>query len=193
MYKLCKTERSADRQRQMEYGLLELMNSTPYEEISVSDLCQYMQVPRKSFYRYFSSKDGALHALLDHTMIDYDGFHIIYADHERRALEKELARFFQFWMQQKLLLEALAKNNMSGKLVERAMHYVLSSDANSSRSNNDQAQYVRKQVSLFCISGLMSMVLTWHMDGYPKQPEEMATIIADLVCQPLFPNMQNYF
>ena len=72
MYKLCKTEQSAQRQRQLEEGLLTAMKTKRYEEITISDLCEQMDIPRKSFYRYFSSKDGALHALIDHTLLDFE-------------------------------------------------------------------------------------------------------------------------
>ena len=58
MYKLCKTEQSANRQRQLEEGLLQIMLTRHFEEVSVSELCDQLQIPRKSFYRYFSSKDG---------------------------------------------------------------------------------------------------------------------------------------
>ena len=74
MYKLCKTEQSATRQKMLELGLLNCMLTRHYEEISVSDLCTAMDIPRKSFYRYFSGKDGALHALIDHTLMGYEGF-----------------------------------------------------------------------------------------------------------------------
>ena len=77
MYKLCKTEQSANRQRQLEQGLLSMMAETQYDQISVSDLCTYLQVPRKSFYRYFTSKDGALHALVDHTLMEYESITIL--------------------------------------------------------------------------------------------------------------------
>ena len=72
MYKLCKTEQSAARQRQLEQGLLQAMRTQQYEEISISDLCDRLEIPRKSFYRYFSSKDGALAALLDHTLMEFE-------------------------------------------------------------------------------------------------------------------------
>ena len=74
MYKLCKTERSANRQRQLEEGLLTAMETTRYDDISVSDLCEQMDIPRKSFYRYFDSKDGALQALIDHTLMEFELF-----------------------------------------------------------------------------------------------------------------------
>ena len=51
MYKLCKTEQSAQRQRELEYGLLDAMLVKNYEDISISDLCDHLQIPRKSFYR----------------------------------------------------------------------------------------------------------------------------------------------
>ena len=71
MYKLCVSEQSAQRQRELEAGLLELMQTRSYEDITVSDLCDHLEIPRKAFYRYFSGKDGALHALLDHTLLEY--------------------------------------------------------------------------------------------------------------------------
>ena len=190
MYKQCKTEQSALRQRKLEAGLLELMSIKPYEDISVSDLCDYLQIPRKSFYRYFSSKDGALNALLDHTMMDYEGFNAVYADGDSRTLQKELTQFFLFWMKHKDLLDALARNNMSGSIVERTMTNISSNGMIPQRFMSDATLFARKQVSLFCVSGLMSIVLTWHHDGYPQSAEQMAAITARLVSEPLFPNLQ---
>ena len=45
MYKQCRTEQSAARQRQLEQGLLQVMLKRQYEEISVSDLCAEIGVP----------------------------------------------------------------------------------------------------------------------------------------------------
>ena len=189
MYKQCKTEQSALRQRQLEAGLLQLMSVKRYDEITVSDLCDHLQIPRKSFYRYFSSKDGALNALLDHTMMDYEGFNAINTDNSPRTLHKELTQFFLFWMEHKELLDALSKNNMSGSLVERTISHIYTGDVIPQRFLSDETIYARRQVSLFCISGLMSIVLTWHKDGYPESAEQMAAITARLVSEPLFPNL----
>ena len=190
MYKQCKTEQSAARQRQMEQGLLQLMKVKPFEEISVSDLCDHLQIPRKSFYRYFSSKEGAFHALLDHTMMEYEGFNAVYSDGDHRTLQKELTQFFLFWMEHKELLDALSRNNMSGSLVERTLSHIATGEVIPPRFLSEETLYARKQVSLFCIAGLMSIVLTWHRDGYPQSAERMAAITARLVSQPLFPNVQ---
>ncbi len=190
MYKQCKTERSAARQRLFEQGLLEIMTIKQYDEISVIDICDHLQIPRKSFYRYFSSKDGALHALLDHTMMDYESFNVVYAEGQNRSLQKELTQFFLFWQSQKDLLDALFRSNMSGTLVEHTIAHISEDGIIPKRFLSNELAHVRKQVNLFCVSGLMSMVLAWHKEGYPHPAEEMASITARLVSQPLFPQMQ---
>lgn len=192
MYKLCKTEHSAARQRQIEYGLLDLMSLKPYDDISVSDLCDHMQIPRKSFYRYFSGKEGALHALLDHTMLDYEGFNAVYLNNDRRTLEKELSQFFMFWLTQKKLLDVLVRNKLSGLLVERALSNAIQSTTIPQRFLRDLSPFMQKQINLFCISGLMSIVLTWHQDGYQESVEQMAESTTRLLSYPLFPDIQDF-
>ena len=44
MYKLCKTEQSAARQRQLEQGLLAAISVRRYEDLSVSDLCDQLVI-----------------------------------------------------------------------------------------------------------------------------------------------------
>jgi AcrR family transcriptional regulator len=191
MYKLCKTEQSAKRQRQLEQGLLSMMTSTQYEQISVSDLCDHMQVPRKSFYRYFASKDGALHALIDHTLMEYEGINLVYRRGEKRTILLELTQFFQFWRNKKDFLDALQKSRMSGMLVERSMAHATVMNGVPPRFLPNDPPEVQRQVILFCVSGLLSMVLSWHRDGYVQSPEQMARIATRLLDQPLFPNLEH--
>jgi len=192
MYKLCKTEQSANRQRQLENGLLAAMLSRHYEEISVSDLCDNLNIPRKSFYRYFSSKDGALHALIDHTLIGFEGFTLPYRRGVGRTLLGELEGFFQFWVEHKPLLDALCRSSMSGVLIERAITHALSESVMPSRFLPMDSREMQKQITMFGVCGLMSMVLTWHHDKYPKSALEMARIAARLLEQPLFPNADSF-
>ena len=191
MYKLCHTEESSRRQRELEQGLLRAMLHRQYEDISVSDLCDYMQVPRKSFYRYFASKDGALHALIDHTLMEYESINLVYKEGEKRTVHLELTQFFQFWIEKKPLLDALQKSRMSGILVERSMAHATSMHGIPARFLPDDSTEVRHQVIVFCVSGLLSMVFSWHREGYPRSAEQMATIVTRLLSQPLFANIDH--
>lgn len=192
MYKLCKTEQSAKRQRTLENGLLSMMITMQYDQITVSDLCDYMKVPRKSFYRYFASKDGALHALIDHTLMEYESLSLIYQEGKKRTIRLELTQFFQFWLEKKPFLDALRKSGMSGMLVERSMSHATAKHGIPTRFLPNDPPDVRRQVIMFCVSGLLSMVLFWHHDGYQQTPAQMAHIAARLLDQPLFPNLEQY-
>lgn len=187
MYKICKSEQSARRQQQLEEGLLQLMGECEYDSISVSDLCSRLQVPRKSFYRYFSGKDGALHALIDHTLLRYEEFTLFRSSDERRSLQRELTGFFRFWQEQKPFLDALSHSHMDGILVERSIRHALSASGIPSRFLPPDNPELRRQTVLFFVSGLMHMILFWHRSGYHPPAELMAVMAVQLIGHPLFP------
>lgn len=193
MYKLCKTEQSAQRQRQLEEGLKKVMLTKHFEEISVSDLCDQLQVPRKSFYRYFSSKDGALYGLIDHTMMEYERFAVARQKVTGRTLSNELESFFQFWVEHKDLLDALQKSGLSGVLIERSISHALGETVMPKRFLPRDSRDMQRQVTMFGVCGLMSMVLSWHHDGYKETPTQLARVACRLLGQPLFPNAESFF
>ena len=188
MYKLCKTEQSADRQRALEAGLLSVMGAHHYDEISVSDLCDRMGVPRKSFYRYFSGKDGALHALIDHTLMEFEGFALQASASTKRTVYTEMEQFFQFWVHQKDLLDALQRSGMTGVLFQRCLHHALDGDGVPHRFLPHNEKVTREYAALFGICGLMSLVTQWHQGGFTQSPWQMAQITAKLMTEPLFQN-----
>lgn len=189
MYKVCKTEQSAQRQRTLEEGLLEAMTQYHYEELSVIDLCDRMAIPRKSFYRYFSGKEGALHALIDHTLMRYDSSELWLSKGDRNAVIQELIHFFSFWIGQKPLLDALAKSNLSGVLVQRSMEYALG-EAGGRRKQGNADMGEMEYGIMFAISGLMTMTVQWHHCGYDLSLEQMANISLRLLTKPLMEGVE---
>lgn len=179
MYKLCKTEQSSTRQRELELGLLEMMKQQRYEDITISDFCVRLQIPRKAFYRYFSGKDGALFALLDHTMLEFltKGIFRSYQD---------LERFFEFWYAQKSLLDVLARSGLSGILVERATALALK-ERMFPRAFLPLGENKQTIALSFAVCGMMSMVIQWHHTGFLQTPQEMACLSKMLLTNPLMP------
>ena len=192
MYKLCKTEQSAARQRELELKLAEQMNLCRYEEISVSDFCAFAGIPRKAFYRYFSNKDGALYALLDHTMLDFELFRDPPEVTEKKGLHADLESFFRFWRLHSQLLEALEHSGLSGVLMERAISNV-SAAAQEKKVLWIDNPRMRDHVIRFVVCGLMIMVISWHKEGYQESPQQMAKLALKLISEPLVPVMKNLF
>lgn len=191
VYKLCKTEQSASRQRQLELGLLQAMQERRFEDISVSDLCEQMDIPRKSFYRYFSGKDGALHALIDHTLMEYESFTRHYIESNTRSLQGDLEQFFLFWMHQRQLLDALGKNALSGVLVLRAIEYSVNDSVFPARFLSGETRTAQEHVVGFAVCGLLTMTLKWHQNGYRENVHDLAQVACRLLTQPLFPSADN--
>ena len=183
MYKICQTEQSTRRQRELEKGLLQLMLKRNYEDISVSDLCDYLQIPRKSFYRYFTSKDGALYALIDHTLADF--FEMPTAQNKNRGTAVgDLDLYFVFWYENRLLLDALKRSSLSGILVERATNFALQ-EGHLPQQFKRFSSEVRGVAMAFSVCGLMSMILQWHRQGFRVSPDEMTQLAVAMLTTPL--------
>ena len=190
MYKICKSDKSQQRQRELEQGLLRAMLRRQYEDISVSELCQQMQMPRKSFYRYFTGKDGCLHALIDHAMMDFE----LMITRDVPASTEDPLRYMQFvfsyWKGQKKLLDALQHSGISGLLVQRAMEYAKETELWPIFLRSPVEQQRRNFTMLFTVCGIMTIITQWHHDGFIESVKEMAEIALRLVSEPLYANVK---
>ncbi|MBE6959179.1 MAG: TetR/AcrR family transcriptional regulator [Ruminococcaceae bacterium] len=183
MYKVCLTDQSSKRQRELEKGLLQLMQKQRYEDISVSDLCDYLQIPRKSFYRYFSCKDGALYALIDHTLADFFEMPVS-AKKTRGTALGDLDLFFEYWYNNKSFLDALANSGLSGILADRANQFALREGHLPQRFKSVPTE-IQGLAMAFSLYGLMSMTLHWHRRGFPVSAEEMTRLAIHMLTNPL--------
>ncbi len=188
MYKLCKTEQSAQRQRKIEHVLLDMMIKKNYEDISITELCERLEIPRKTFYRYFDSKEGALYALIEHTMSEYVGFH---QDKQGkiRTLKNEIEQYYCFWYDHKYFLDAFSKNNMLEKIIEVSISFPVNDMVSFSKFLPDDTEWVRNKIFKFAICGLVFQMIDWYKDGFKISISDMSEISCRMLSKPLFPNL----
>lgn len=190
MYKLCKTDESSKRQRDIEGVILRLMTIKRYDDITVSEICQVANIPRKSFYRYFDGKEGAMQSILYHTMTDFP----LFSDNnnkkrEKRTLQGEFEDFFAFWKSKKEFLEAFDKSQLIGILVENATSYAMSEFVNIQKFLTEGSERDKKQVFQFAICGLMTLTIDWYRTGFAETVPNIARTAARLISKPLFPDL----
>lgn len=179
MYKYCATEDSVRRQRQLEACLLELMLTQNYPQITISHICDRAGVSRKSFYRYFTSKEGCLYALLDHTIFDGAAYYL--PDMPNIASTRQIyERFFLYWKDNALLLDAVARQSMGQLLTERMLNHITQEEREFRYLFGEQAPESAER-SIFYICGVMGLVLTWHRNAFDKSPAQMASILSDMI------------
>ena len=183
MYKHCTTEKAALQQRRIEEGLLTALREKSYAEITVSSLCEQTNLSRKTFYRLFESKQDVLCSLVDRTIRGY-----IYFRLPQQASDGETATdllsFYYYWLEQRQLLTALSENNLVAILFERSIRHVLSEDSDVAVLLG-AGQTRETEPLVFYLSGLLTLVMSWHGGGYRKTPEEMAAVTTKLLSKPL--------
>lgn len=176
MYKICHTEDSSRRQRALEQGFLDLLHSQPYDKITLTDLCRRLNVSRKSFYRYFPTKEDCLLALVDHTLSDCNDIALRCWDGGTTLDESVQLRFFTYWREHRDFLDMIRKNNFQHLLLDRTTAIV-----DRMKENRQADAFAREQVEYFIAHGLMTTVLRWHHFDFPSSPENMAKTFGSLL------------
>ena len=179
MYKICHTEESSRRQRELEAGLLKAMGAQPYDRITLTELCRQLQIPRKTFYRYFPTKDDCLLALIDHTLSDCNTVSLMGWEGGKDLTQRHLVEFFDYWLRQKCFLDAIQTNRLRYLLLDRTTVIV-----DKMAKPTVPEGFARDQVAYFIAHGLMTTVLRWHHHSFPCPPEEMAEAFSHILCSP---------
>lgn len=180
MYRKCVTEISVCHQKQVEEALLELMGKMPYEDISVTALCQTAGITRRVFYHLFNNKTDALYAMIDHTLLEVESY--------CQELRDEALRFFLFWKEHRLLLDTLQDNGLSGLLLERMIACILDEDYDLRYWLKTNGWEQEKDVIIYHVSGIMGLVYRWYHSGFRESPQEMAAVLKKIVTRTLVQN-----
>lgn len=186
MYKQCYTDQSARRQRELEQGLLRMMGRKQFSEITVIELCREMEIPRKAFYRYFDSKEDALYALLDHSILDIESRYVmLFNGQPMNDPSKNVENLLLSWKEKRELIDALGRNHMISVLIERAVMYSTEMDAFPVFMLGEDAESV-KYGRTFVSAGMMAMLYQWHCENYTTSVEDMARLALRIFREPMF-------
>lgn len=176
MYTMCVTEKTAQQQQTFEQTFLQMLLESDYDSITISDLCRRAGLSRKIFYRLFERKADVLYSLIDHTLI----LSASYVP-EASVAPGEVHRFFAFWRTQQDLLDALLKHESSGMLTNRAIRYVLKEENSIVHLFGADAGKFGFETMVYYITGIFSLVITWHVQGYCHSLDEMSQLLTDLL------------
>lgn len=182
MYTRCTTEKATAQQQLIGQTLLRAMQQRPYTDITVSSLCEESALSRKTFYRLFSNKDDVLLSLVDYTLMRYMAFH----PEERGSIGtlNELHLFFEFWLENRVLLDVLYDNGLSTVLLERSIWYVTNEEPGILRHFGADSPETRQEMLVFYVTGIMSLIISWHQTDFRKTADEMAQIMRHLMLNP---------
>ncbi len=181
MYKLCTTDAAAARQRSLEEQLRRLLNEREYRRIRVSDLCRAACVPRKTFYRYFSDMDGALYALLDHTMMALNWNPRQWLREGQKDMRRELEAMLLRCLEHRGFLDALVRSGLETVLLERALTFAFHGpQPEPFLFRPDLAN--PEEMAVCC---MVYALLIWQRTDYQKSAGRIAEELTGLLVKPL--------
>ncbi len=181
MYTMCVTEKTAEQQKIFEQTFLQMLLEDDYDNITISDLCRRAGLSRKIFYRLYEKKADLLYSMIDRALMESDSY-----VPDPSVGPGEFHRFFAFWQYKKDLLDALLKHQNSSLLTDRAIRFAMREMGSPVREFGTEKEKGSYEAIVFYLSGIFSLLLVWHAQGYDKSIDEMSKILMDLLTNPAF-------
>ena len=181
MYTNCTTEKTALQQKQFEQVFLQMLLEDYYDNITISELCRRAGLSRKIFYRLFEKKADILYSMIDRALMESDSY-----VPDESVGPGEFHRFFAFWQYQKELLDALLKHQNSSLLTDRAIRFAMREVGSPVREFGTEKDKGSYEAIVFYLSGIFSVLLNWHAQGYAKSIDEMSAVMMELLTAPAF-------
>ena len=162
---------------QLLLALLDLMKLKPYQDISISELCQKAKLSRTTFYKFLPDKDGLLEYLkedLDLGFVAYKkGLNLQNMPPEKVAFY----HYFSYWYQLREWVDALVKNDLWERIaMPTEKTYTLLSKRQWDSPLMQDAHNL-EMIYQFIASGCIQLVKQWSLHGYKKTPEEMTELV----------------
>lgn len=160
------------RQRQIEDCLYENLQHTPYQSISVADICRQVGISRKAFYNYYHDKDTCLCAIIDRFLRDCI-FQLTTAPDNATPLDTAVA-LLNYWKNQKTFYDILIRNNLLHFMQMETMYYLLNENQDILKLLNTPDVQSDTDILACYISSHLTLILQWYLRGFDTPAEEMA-------------------
>ena len=180
MYKICKNKSSKQRQFNIMKSLLELLQDKHINSITITQLCIYANIPRKTFYRYFESIDDVFDYWADYItneIIEYIGIKDFTIDN----LKDVFLSFYEYWGEHKEYIKIIRNNQLSQAIFSRMVDNEAIMNLKSDKIQEDELQ-IRIR---FLLPSLISIVYLWDDKNYSFTPKELANMTYKSLTTPI--------
>ncbi|HVJ49531.1 TetR/AcrR family transcriptional regulator [Desulfitobacterium sp.] len=161
-------------------SLVSLMETKPFQEITISEISENAQLVRRTFYRNFDSKEDVLQAyfntLVQKFISELSKLSVLTTDTALRVLFGLCKRYESFFL-------SLKRSNMLGFMLEQ-WNYVLPKlhalmldrIKNFPQTSSEQAL---EYILAFNVGGTFNIVIKWIDEGMALSPDELADIVSE--------------
>lgn len=168
------TEAALQKKEQMENSLVNLMAQRPYQDITVTDICRGANIPRRTFYHYFGSKEDVLQSMIE-TLMEQCFMEATFDMHlGKEQLEDNFSKTFRSWDgANREKLDVLIRNGLESRLIAWAFQWVRKERIGIVQKSNLDPKL--KEIGLMVgTTSYFSLLFYWSRGGYRESAEQMA-------------------
>ena len=170
-------ERQQRTKKNISLALYTLLLRKPYDQISVSEICQKAGVSRVSFYHYYDKKDDILIQYSDEKFAE---FFEDFTKLESMTFDDLVLHMFQFLKKHSRQLTILRYAKKEEILMEQFYSYCRYIFSNNITSPllKDKDNPLRVP---FLVGGIFQIIMRWLDEGMISSPETMAKYVVEIV------------
>ena len=162
-------------QRWIIQALLDLMEKTEYDKISVSEICRKADLDRRTFYRNFDSKNDVLEQYIRLLGEEYIK---MYATIDNPCNYTAAKIFFEFWSRHLYFIRNIKKCGLSDFIFQQFEKFT--KEHTELLISDDALKFAIEYVFAYRIGGFWNVMLTWVTNDVMLSPDEMASIISQI-------------
>lgn len=161
------------RRIQIEDCLYENMLHTPYQSISVTDICRQVGISRKAFYNYYHDKDTCLRSIISRT-IRGALLHITSNVPDNATPLEACVSLLEYWKSCRQYFDVIQRNGLFYLVLEENIRYILEED--KSLLDLLSTPEVKSDMDILCcyMASQQTLILQWYSRGFDTPTEEMA-------------------
>lgn len=157
MYKKVTNPIAIQSQKHICETMLVLLQQMPFDDITITQLCQEASLVRKTFYRNFETKEDVLICMLDYHLLEY----LQELPEYVWDTTQFLTHFFTFWKGKYDYLKTLQENNLFYLLNRLYLHYLEELSSLLTQSNLEWFSDRNNYPIVFYYGGLCNLMAYW--------------------------------
>lgn len=165
-------------------ALLSLMETKPYNEISIKEIIYTSKVARCTFYRHYKNKDELLLKCCEEVAQEFSK--ALSAEGYKTMYDVAIA-YFSFWKEHQHFIALLRKNNLLYMFLQSYDEWMFSVSKNVKYTNESVSAFSFtpkiRYYFFFGVNGLWGIANRWLMYGCKETPEELAQYVIGFIVE----------
>lgn len=161
-------------------GLIDLMKSNKYADISVKDIANNAGLSRRTFYRTFKNKEAVLDSIGMSLILGYIQ-ELRTFDDKQLTFSAVISIFFQYWWKHKATAQVLIGQDLFISVLLKATRderSIKMYDLFKMPWHVDGSEDDIKYTMIFFTGGYWSVINSWLAEDHPMNPNKMSDILA---------------